>query len=192
MTNVATPSHQAATPAIPMLGTPFFQSDESPEASRWGELFDVFGEAMDATTVRMQAAVPGMEDMVEGIEAASRRYAAMIEGMCMRASKPGAPCLSYELADGFSVLLLQTGPVSQEEIEAVEAVYEREEPPTSLPEQAFTMLLSGALHEFFSKNVPAGQVVTVSVSGCDYLFVRSSERDAALRDLKIGTAACQF
>lgn len=194
MTSAAIALPQAITSVVASLGTPFFQSDAEPEvSSRWGELFQVFEASLDAVADRMEAAIPGIDDMIDGITAASRRYAAMIEGMCMQI-KPGSPCLNYELADGFSVLLMPTGPVSERDIAAVQATYEREAPEAAMVgyEQAFTLLLSGALMDFFAKNVGPGQVVTVSVGGCDYMFVRSAERDGALRDLRIGTSACLF
>lgn len=174
-----------------LVGTPFFQSDESiTSTAKWGELFEVFGASLDLSTQRMREAVPGIDDLIEDVEASARRYAAFIETMCMNMGKSGTPLLSYALAPGFKVLLAMQVPADDGAVVAVQQTYDSER--SSVPEEAFVRLLSNGLKDFFDAHVAPGNVVYVKLGGCDYMFVREADHDDVLKNLNVGTTASQY
>lgn len=168
---------------------PIFEANDGDESCKlWGVLLAVFGDDLAAAVGRMSEAVPGTEELLEDVQAASRRYGLMLEAMCLNDSRTVSPCLLYDCADGFNVLMVQQQSVAAETVRRAARLFDSAQ--VTLPESLFINLLSQAMRTFFDRMVALpGGLVTVQLEGCDYMFLRAEHRDEVLRDMKIGTTA---
>lgn len=186
----AAPAH-GSTGSLPAPLTVFEAQDGDESCQQWGVLLSVFGEDMAAAVNRMGEAVPGAEDLLEDVQAASRRYGLMLETMCLNDSRNVNPCLLYDCADGFNVLMVQQQAVAAETVRRAADSFDGAQ--MTVPETLFISLLSQAMRTFFDRVVTLpGGLVTVQLDGCDYMFLRAEHRDEVLRDLKIGSVAGVF
>lgn len=173
----------------PMAAQAVFSASEGDaECHQWGLLLSVFGGDLADAIGRMNEAVPGTDELLEDAQAASRRYGLMLEAMCLNDGRAAAPCILYECADGFSVLMVQQHAVAAEFVARAAESFDGAQ--TNFPETLFMSLLSEAMRAYFDRMValPSG-LVSVQLDGCDYMFMRSEHRDAVLQGLKIGTSA---
>ena len=175
----------------PVQQHPIFSADSDSEAvRRWGAVFSVFGEELDRVLDHAMSSVPavGDADTVDQAHCAARRYGALLSVMCNGSSRSQKSCTIYDCCDGVSVLLLQQQDATPQDVSQAMSSFEEEK--TSMDEHVFSNLLSRGIRTFFDKNVsdPTG-LVTVSVAGGDYMFMRSEERDAILQKLHVGTSA---
>lgn len=169
-------------------GAIFSAEAEDAVVRRWGPIFSVFGDDLERVLAGAAEAAPESQTLAEDVYAAARRYGALLEVMCGSADGSRRPCTVYDCCDGVSVLLLPQRPTSLQDAEEALAAFENEK--TSIEEHIFAALLSNGILAYFSRNVvdPAG-MVTVSVGGGDYCFMRAEQRDAILQKLHIATSA---
>ena len=165
-------------------------SAESGDArlERWGPVFSVFGDDLDAVLASAAHVTADVEGLTEEVHAAARRYGALLEVMCNSADGGGRPSTVYDCCDGISVLLLSQRPASAKVVEDALSVFEAQK--TAIDEGVFMAFLAKAMQEFFAKNVPdpAG-IVTVTVGVGDYCFMRAQERNTILQKLQIASSA---
>ena len=174
--------------ALPGPLTVFEAQDGDESCQKWGVLLAVFGDDLAASVARMNDAVPGTEELLSDVQAASQRYGLMLETMCLNNSRAVNPCLLYDCADGFNVLMVQQQAVAAQTVRRAAESFDGAQ--TTLPESLFISLLSQAMQSFFDRMVTLpGGLVTVQLDGCDYMFLRAEHRDEVLRNLKIGTTA---
>lgn len=166
---------------------PVYVSTEADDrVVNWGPVFSVFGDELDAVIKAMEDAF-GADDLAEQARSASRRYGALLEAMCNGIEKEKKPYLAYDCCDGVAVMLVRQRPSAAEDRPVPQVVYESEK--TSLTEQVFLGILGRSIVNFFEKKVPTLGMVTVTLDGGDYLFMRAEDRDPILKTLCIGTTA---
>ena len=157
---------------------------------RWGPIFAVFGTDMDAVAASLQEAGLGGEDVREQLESASRRYGALLCLMSLDVAATMRPCILYDCCEGFTVMLLRQ---TQRNDELADMASGFDETATSVNEDVFLSVLSRAIQSYFEQNAKNPlEMVTVAYGGADYVFMRTSERDAIFGKLHLSSPSVLF
>lgn len=180
------------TTGMPTVTPPVFEAtDGDADCMHWGMVLSVFAKDLAEAVAELNREVPGTEELLDDVQAAARKFGLMLEGLCLNDSRAVSPCLLYDCADGFRVLLVQQQATTAGMVRRAAEAFDGAQ--ASVPESLFVSLLSKAMKAFFDREVvqPLG-LVTIQLDGCDYIFMRAEHCDEVLRDLKIGTTAGVF
>lgn len=173
----------SSTPAAP--SQPFFVGDErNDQIRRWGPVFAVFGDDLEAILVGMRAAMPSFDELSEQVYAATRRYGALLTTMCGATVEADKAMVVYDCCEGVTVLLMCKNDDGNQETHKQLSSFDEE--TLYLEERVFKEILSRAIRLFFLKCVAdMSGIVTVSVAGREFLFLRTEMRETILNSLHL-------
>ncbi len=164
---------------------PVFVGDERNDLiKRWGPVFAVFGDDLEAVLVGMKSAMPQVEELADQVYAATRRYGSLLATMCGATVEADRAMVVYDCCEGVTVLLMRRDEDSSDSHKQLSTF---DDETLCLEERVFKQILSRAIRLFFLKNVgDMAGIVTVSVAGSDYLFLRTEMRESILNTLHAG------
>ena len=173
----------ATSLTLAALPQPVFVGDErNDQIKRFGPVFAVFGDDLEAVLVGMNAAMPEVDELAQQVYAATRRYGALLATMCGSTVEADKTMVVYDCCEGFTVLLMRKN--DAENMESYKQLSSFDEETLWLEERVFKEILSRAIRLFFLKCVAEKTgIVTVSVAERDYLFLRTEMREAILESL---------
>lgn len=191
MNHLSTLDSSASISHVMHEGEPLFTGDTRDEVGlRWGALFAVFGPTLQQIAAEMSVSVIGGVDLIDQLSCSSRRYSALLERMCMADAKSAAHALVLDVAENFTVILMNGGPYDQEAVDELQAQFDANQP--DIPEDVFIAALSKALDMVFASIQEKGRYIEVQIGNAFYVFTRTVDRDDVLREMGVGTNAGTF